>query len=64
MTIQTINPATGRVIQSYAEMNSREVEAIIESTHIAFMQWRNTAFSERGKKLKQAGALLEKNKQE
>ncbi len=64
MTIETINPATGQVIQSYQEMNSREVEAIIESTHIAFLEWRNTSFTERSQKLKQAGALLEKNKQE
>ena len=45
MTIETINPATGQVIQSYQEMNSREVEAIIESTHIAFLEWRNTSFT-------------------
>ncbi len=62
MTIQTTNPATGQPIQTYQHMDVATVDAIIESTHSAYLQWSRTNFSERAKILKKIAELLEKNK--
>lgn len=64
MSIQTINPATGQVIQSYPEMDIATVDKIIDSTHAAFLQWRHRNFSERAQILQKIAALLDQNKQE
>lgn len=63
MVIQTINPATGDVIQSYLEMDRVTVDAIISSTQSAFLQWRDKPFGERALILRKVAELLEKNKQ-
>lgn len=62
MTIHSINPSTGQVIQTYDEMSVAQVDAVIDATHRAFNQWKDTAFDERAQKLLQLAVLLEKNK--
>ncbi len=64
MTIQSINPATGQVINTYEEMSVTQADSIIEATHRAFNLWKETSFSDRAKKLLQLAVLLEKNKTE
>ncbi len=44
MTIQTINPATGEALHTYAEMNIATVNNIIDLTCNAFRQWHTTSF--------------------
>ena len=63
MHIQTINPATGKVITTYQQMDKMTVDRIIDRTHQAFLQWRNTNFAERAKILLNIAATLGKNKQ-
>jgi succinate-semialdehyde dehydrogenase/glutarate-semialdehyde dehydrogenase len=62
MSIQTINPATGAVIKTYSEMSEPEINKIIAATHHAFLQWRETGFSERAAKLNNVAKLLTDNK--
>lgn len=64
MTIQTINPATGQVIQSYDEMSSAQVNGIINDVHDAHQQWRNSDFSKRRQQLLALADLLQQRAQD
>jgi succinate-semialdehyde dehydrogenase / glutarate-semialdehyde dehydrogenase len=64
MAIQTINPATGAPIKTYEEMAWAETNKIIEATHQAFLQWRNTSFAERAAKINKVAKILTDNKEE
>ncbi|HET7569265.1 MAG TPA: NAD-dependent succinate-semialdehyde dehydrogenase [Gammaproteobacteria bacterium] len=61
MTMETINPATGKTIQSYPLMQDAEVETILRQAHEAHTQWRKTPFAERTKLMNNAAAVLRKN---
>jgi succinate-semialdehyde dehydrogenase / glutarate-semialdehyde dehydrogenase len=45
--IQTVNPATGRPLQSYAEHETEEVEARLDAAVRAFESWRKRPLPER-----------------
>lgn len=62
MTIKTINPANGQVIKEYTEMSQTEVSDIIEKTHQAHLNWQETDFKHRAKKMRNASAVLKKNR--
>lgn len=64
MTIQTVNPATGKNIHSYEEMDKTTIDKIIDSAHAAFLTWREFSFERRGEVFHNVAKLLEKNKQE
>lgn len=54
-----INPATGEEGQTYPDMNSDEVNAIIETCHGTWAnEWRTTSFAARAEKMRKAGQLL------
>ena len=42
MSIETINPATGQVIQTYTEMPPEKVKSIVEKVHASHSTWRHT----------------------
>ena len=54
MSIESINPATGEVLERYDEMTRAQVGAAIDSAHAAFLHWRETAFAERAKHMRKA----------
>lgn len=58
MNIQTINPATEVVLETYPSLNEIELNEMIKSGHTAFLSWRKTTFAERRKLLLQVAALL------
>jgi succinate-semialdehyde dehydrogenase/glutarate-semialdehyde dehydrogenase len=60
----TINPATGKEIASYDEMERSEVARIIEQANTAFLDWRKKSFAERAKPMKAAGKLLRERAEE
>jgi succinate-semialdehyde dehydrogenase / glutarate-semialdehyde dehydrogenase len=62
MGIETRNPATGKLINSYQEMSVDEVTSIIESAHNAYLKWRQYDFSERVTPMKRLAALLRQHK--
>ena len=49
MPIQTVNPATGKVLQNYALLNEEELYHRIDAAHQSFENWRNTDFALRRK---------------
>lgn len=63
MSIQTINATTGEVIKTYEEMSIDEVSKLIDGTHQAFLEWKNTSFAERAEKMLKIAELLKANKE-
>ena len=62
--IKTINPATGRDLNSYPKMMKDEVDRILLSVNNAFNDWQYSAFEERAEKMKRTAALLRERKKE
>jgi len=58
----TINPATGKEIQSYDTMTNDEMNKAIESCHEAFLEWKMKPAEERAKIIFNIGKELDKNK--
>ncbi len=64
MTIQSINPADGEKVGEYGEMERREVDAIVDAAHDAFLRWRRVPFAERAEPLRRAAEILRGRSQE
>jgi succinate-semialdehyde dehydrogenase/glutarate-semialdehyde dehydrogenase len=57
-----INPAIGEEIARYAIHNDEEVDAIVASTHQAFLAWRRVPVAERAAALLRVSDVILKNK--
>lgn len=64
MAIETINPATGELIQSFPALTEREIESRLAAAHTASLTWRRAALEQRVDVLRRAAELLEQRKQE
>ena len=62
--ITTVNPATGENIKEYSYMSADEVNKIVDASHAAFLEWRNTTHEERAKVINSIGDTLIKYKEE
>jgi succinate-semialdehyde dehydrogenase/glutarate-semialdehyde dehydrogenase len=58
MPIESINPASGEMLERYDEMTRPEVGAAIDAAHAAFLQWRETSFAKRAGHMRKAASLL------
>ncbi len=58
MNIQSINPATGEVLESFQEMTTSEVDRILEAAYTTFHEWRSRPFADRAKKMREAARVL------
>lgn len=56
--LESINPATGKLIQSYSEMELSEVTSILNQAHRAFSSWKAQTFLQRGKLFKTVATIL------
>src|SRR5437773_10360781 len=61
MAIESINPATGETLKTYAEMSRAAVDDIIGKTHAAFLAWRRISFEERARPMRGAAKILRQN---
>jgi succinate-semialdehyde dehydrogenase / glutarate-semialdehyde dehydrogenase len=64
MAIETINPATGERVQSFAALTAREIDERLDAAHRAFLSWRLVPIGERVQVLRRAAELLEARKAE
>ncbi|GAA0310887.1 NAD-dependent succinate-semialdehyde dehydrogenase [Psychrobacter aestuarii] len=62
--ITTINPATGETIKTYQHMSNDEVNKVIDASHDAFLQWRDTSHEERARVIKSIGESLMNKKEQ
>lgn len=64
MSIQTINPATGKIEKTYVEYSMDEVIKSIEDSHKAFLQWRDAGIEERSALMKNAASVMRNKREE
>jgi acyl-CoA reductase-like NAD-dependent aldehyde dehydrogenase len=62
--IETINPATGRVICTYDNMSNDQIRGIVENARLAQRKWKGLDISERSAYVRSLGRIMRKNKEE
>ena len=62
MSIQSINPATGAVIETFQATTPQELEGALTDAQSAFHDWRRLPFATRAQNLVKAAALLRARK--
>ncbi len=62
MSIQSINPATEEVIETFELFNKAQVRQALDDARSAFLSWRNTSFAERSALLRRVAAYLREHK--
>lgn len=61
MALESINPADGRLMETFPEWTDQEVDAAIAASHRAWQEWRHTSFSERAGLMRRAARVLRDN---
>ena len=64
MNIQSINPATGEVLENFQEMSTSEIDGILEAAETTFREWRKRPFADRTKRMREAAPNLERRQGE
>lgn len=64
MSLESINPTNGALIQSYQEHTPQEVEHALIEANNAVAHWRRISFTERAKPLRAAAEILRTRKEE
>ncbi|WP_223650574.1 NAD-dependent succinate-semialdehyde dehydrogenase [Hymenobacter psoromatis] len=62
MAIQTINPTTNQVVQSFEEMTEPAIDAAVAQAATAFEAWKTTTYPHRAKLLRRVAAQLRAQK--
>jgi acyl-CoA reductase-like NAD-dependent aldehyde dehydrogenase len=63
-TIETINPATGKVIATYNSMSEEEVIQKTKNARNSFENWKKLDISERCTYMRRLGRVMKKNKED
>lgn len=64
MAIQTINPATGKVVKTFDSLSTIQVNEKINEAHQVFLKWRNVSFASKSELMKKAAGILRDRKNE
>jgi len=56
--MQSINPFTGEIVQTYREQTTAEIDTIVQLVDTAYQGWKQTAFEHRSKLMKNLQAKL------
>jgi succinate-semialdehyde dehydrogenase / glutarate-semialdehyde dehydrogenase len=59
--LQSVNPATGKIIESYEELDDQRLDEVLLGVDRAQKDWMKTTLSKRSETLKGAAAILRKN---
>ena len=63
MAIHTVNPATGQVVKTFEPLSDAQLEVKLQKAADTFSSYRNTPFAERARLMRNAAAILEKEKE-
>ena len=58
MTYQSIDPNTGRVLQSFEHLSAAQLEASLAAAETCFRTWKHTRYAERAAILGRAAELM------
>lgn len=61
-TVNTINPTTEQIINTYTLLSQQQAEQVIEKSHQTYLQWRLVSVTERAKHLNKLASLFEEQK--
>jgi succinate-semialdehyde dehydrogenase/glutarate-semialdehyde dehydrogenase len=61
MALESLNPATGELLETFAEWSDEQISTTIASVHKTYTQWRDTTFSQRKALMLQAAQVLRDN---
>lgn len=64
MALESINPATGELIEVFEEWSQEKTRGVIEEVDEAWLSWRRTSFARRAELMHEAAAVLRRNKEE
>ncbi len=62
MGIQSINPATGEVIETFELFSQEQIDEALDQARQAFLSWRTTTFARRAEHLKNVARYLREHK--
>jgi succinate-semialdehyde dehydrogenase/glutarate-semialdehyde dehydrogenase len=58
MSIQSINPATGDVIETFTPTSPEALDRVVAGAHAAFLEWRRQPFDHRAARIREAARVL------
>ena len=64
MSVQSFNPATGEVLETFTATSPAEIERILAAAHAAFLEWRTVPFAARSERMREAARVLRAAKAE
>src|SRR5262245_5546467 len=64
MSIQSVNPATGEVLETFDAATLSDLEHILARSHAAFLEWREIPFARRAALMREAARVLRARKAE
>jgi succinate-semialdehyde dehydrogenase / glutarate-semialdehyde dehydrogenase len=64
MSIQSINPTTGEVLETFPATSPADLERILATAHAAFLEWRTVPFAARSERMREAARVLRAGKAE
>ncbi len=62
MSIQTINPTSGEVLETFEPFSQQQIDRALDQAHQAFLSWRTMTFAERAKHLHSVASHLRDHK--
>ena len=62
--MESTNPATGRTLETYDELDDAGLEARLEAADRTFREWRSVAFDERARFMTRAAGVLDDSRHE
>ena len=62
--IETINPATGKILATYENSNLEEVSRKVKAAREAFTKWKKLDVAERAEYMRRLGRVMRKNREE
>ncbi|MDD3559630.1 MAG: aldehyde dehydrogenase family protein, partial [Melioribacteraceae bacterium] len=62
MAIETVNPATGKLVKKFDEIDEKQINVLIETAHSTFLEWKETTFEFRKKLMLKAAEILRTKK--
>jgi succinate-semialdehyde dehydrogenase/glutarate-semialdehyde dehydrogenase len=64
MSMQSINPTTGEILDTFRETSERELERMLAVAHAASFEWRTVSFATRAQRMRDAASILLSRKAE
>ncbi|MBN2645667.1 MAG: NAD-dependent succinate-semialdehyde dehydrogenase [Desulfuromonadaceae bacterium] len=58
MALESLNPATGELLETFIEWTDDQIDQTIEAVHRAYTQWRETSFARRKELMLKAADVL------